>query len=86
MEQYNFEKRGGERMNHARAKAETRRNQAAAVGKSVHPRRLARQVAKYLNRRDGQKENEITDFRDMVSRLPKTGKRRKEVRQIRNLS
>ena len=62
-------------MNRGKMKKETQRNQKNAEGRSVHPRTLARSVAKAMNRRTGQKENEIRGFREMIAKLPKTGKR-----------
>lgn len=55
---------------------ETRRNQREARGRSVHPRELARSVAKFINRSANQEENNIKMFREMTMKLPKEGKKR----------
>lgn len=48
---------------------ETRKQQAAAAGKGLHPRGLARSVAKAMGAGKG-------DWRERVAALPKTGRSR----------
>lgn len=55
---------------------QTRIDQRNARGSSVHPRELARSVAKAMNRSTHQKENNIKLFREMTMKLPKQGKAR----------
>jgi len=55
---------------------ETQKNQREARGKSVHPRSLARSVAKFINRHESHRENDMSLFKEVVAKLPKTGKSR----------
>ena len=62
-------------MNRATRRKETQRQQREAHPK-LHPRGLARSVAKFINRYNHQTENEIDLWRENVVKLPKKGKAR----------
>ena len=64
---------------------QTKINQRNARGSSVHPRELARSVAKGINRSMNQKASIIKKFREMTMALPKTGKSRIH-RKLRKVS
>jgi hypothetical protein len=55
---------------------ETQKQQREAMGKGLHPRGLARSVAKGLNVMHGQKESEIGRWRETVAKMPRTGRKR----------
>ena len=55
---------------------ETQKQQREARGKGLHPRGLARSVAKGMNRAHGQTESEIGSWRETVAKLPRTGRKR----------
>lgn len=56
---------------------ETQRNQRkAAKAGTVHPRSLARSIAKATNRASGQKESRIRDsWRKIAAKLPRYGRK-----------
>lgn len=56
---------------------ETQRNQRkAAKAGTVHPRSLARSIAKAANRASGQKESRIRDsWRKIAAKLPRYGRK-----------
>ena len=54
---------------------ETQKNQRLTRNHRIHPRGLARSVAKGLNRMNSQTENEISSWREDVAALPKRGQR-----------
>ena len=49
----------------------TQYEQREAIGKRLHPRGLARSVAKFINRSTDQKESELWNWRNDVMKLPK---------------
>jgi len=55
---------------------ETQRNQRAARGTSVHPRSLARSVARFINTTQGRTPSLLKQFREMTMALPKKGRAR----------
>lgn len=58
---------------------ETKANQRESTH-VIHPRSLARSVAKGINRKFERRENDMTNWKNVVAKLPRTGSKRKNRR------